>query len=114
MLKAGYLTIPLGGYIELAKEELEHSDVLHAIRRKWITIEDKIPAVKTVTQKIEDFAATEMDQGMTSEELAAELKSRNETPSTTTEDISDSQPSSESSSDTEPAGKKPSSRKSNK
>lgn len=72
LFKNGYLTIPRGGFAAVASEDLGAAEFVNAEVRGWIDIADKAPESVEVPA-VETVVIQNPNQGMTADELAAEL-----------------------------------------
>ncbi|HET8685210.1 MAG TPA: hypothetical protein VFM18_00945 [Methanosarcina sp.] len=78
MFKGGYITIPRGGHSTVALTELDHPEFQTAEARGWIEVSDHVPEASLIPT-VETVVIENPNQGMTEDELKAEL-SKNKAP----------------------------------
>ena len=73
----GSVKIPIGGWRGLTAREVEHEDIIYALRREWIVVQvDKPTTLETPPKKPLDYIETAgKDPGVGDDGLPANLKS---------------------------------------
>lgn len=70
--KSGYVSIPRLGFIEIMASDKDHPDFQYAFSRKWVEYSNTAPE-KVELPKVAVIGNVEAIQGMTAEELKADL-----------------------------------------
>lgn len=71
MLKAGYISIRVGGFAKVLESDLEHPDVADAVNRGWIEVHSKEPDPADLVKPVAPVVEFEGYRGMTADELKA-------------------------------------------
>lgn len=71
VLKAGYISIPVGSYKKVLEADLEHPDVADAVTRGWIEVHSQEPDTSELPQAPKVVYEHDQYRGMTAEELKA-------------------------------------------
>jgi hypothetical protein len=80
-LKAGYVRIAIGGYATIYEDDKDHPDFRDAFAKNWIKYSDTEPT-KTVTPSINAIEFVNPVQGLSEDELKAELAKQKAEPET--------------------------------
>lgn len=69
VMKAGYITLKVGGFARVMESDLEHPDVIDAINKEWVEVHSKEPNAADLPKPIVPIIETEGYKGLTAEEL---------------------------------------------
>jgi hypothetical protein len=86
VMKAGYITIKVGGFAKVMESDLEHFDVIDAINKGWVDVHSEEPDVSDLPKAPKPIIEVDSYRGMTAEELN-NSGSEDKTPKATSEAI---------------------------
>lgn len=81
VMKAGYISIKVGGFAKVMEADLEHPDVVDAINKEWVEVHSQEPDSSVLVTAPAPIIETDGYRGMTADELKASTEA--EQPATT-------------------------------
>jgi hypothetical protein len=69
VLKAGYISIKVGGYAKIMESDLEHPDVIDAVNKEWAEVHSSEPDVSSLPKAPTPIIEVDSYRGMTADEL---------------------------------------------
>lgn len=84
VMKAGYISLKVGGVAKVLESDLEHPDIMDAVNKGWVEVHSEAPDPADLPKPIVPIIETEGYKGMTAEELHTSEDAPKESTATST------------------------------